>query len=88
MKYTEKIFQRLVEFHDSCYKERLIESAEVREYFLIIVQQVKKFTKPEIKKQVDDFEMKVTMAGQPTLEVGGAVGGLASGTNTLSRASI
>jgi hypothetical protein len=42
----------------------LSESAEVREYFAIIAQQAKKFTKPEIKKMVDDFELKVTTAGQ------------------------
>jgi hypothetical protein len=50
MKYTEKIFLKLLEYYETSYKERLIESADVREYFLIIVQQVKKFTKPEIKK--------------------------------------
>ena len=64
MKYTERIFQRLVEYYETSYKERLAASAEVREYFLLIVQQVKKFTKPEIKKMVDDFEMKITSAGQ------------------------
>lgn len=37
MKYTDKIFQRLLEYYESCYKERLAESAEVREYFLLIV---------------------------------------------------
>lgn len=63
MKYTEKIFLRLLEFYESCYKERLMESQEVREYFMVIVQQVKKFTKPEIKKSVDDFELKITTAG-------------------------
>lgn len=63
MKYTEKIFIRLIEYYESCYKERLASSAEVREYFLVIVQQVKKFTKPEIKKMVDDFELKITSAG-------------------------
>lgn len=40
-----------------------MESQEVREYFMVIVQQVKKFTKPEIKKSVDDFELKITTAG-------------------------
>ena len=64
MKYSEKIFLRLLEYYDSCYKERLMESKEVREYFLIIVQQVKKFTKPDIKKSVDDFELKITAADQ------------------------
>lgn len=63
MKYTERIFQKLVEYYETSYKERLAASAEVREYFLVIVQQVKKFTKPEIKKMVDDFELKVTSAG-------------------------
>jgi hypothetical protein len=37
MKYTDKIFQRLLEYYESCYKDRLAESAEVREYFLLIV---------------------------------------------------
>ena len=60
MKYTDKIFQRLLEYYETCYKERLSESAEVREYFLLIVQQVKKSTKPEIKKAADDFEMKIS----------------------------
>jgi condensin complex subunit 1 len=67
MKYTERIFQRLVDYYETSYKERLSESPEVREYFLIIVQQVKKFTKPEVKKQVDDFELKITSAGQQIL---------------------
>lgn len=52
-----------MEYYESSYKDRLAESPEVREYFLVIVQQVKKFTKPEVKKQVDDFELKVTTAG-------------------------
>jgi hypothetical protein len=64
MKYTEKIFLRLLEYYESSYKDRLAESPEMREYFLIIVQQVKKFTKPDIKKSVDEFEMKITTAGQ------------------------
>jgi hypothetical protein len=38
MKYTEKIFQRLLDYYETSYKERLSESAEVREYFLGIVQ--------------------------------------------------
>lgn len=32
---------------------------EVREYFQLIAQQAKKFTKPEVKKMVDEFEMKI-----------------------------
>lgn len=67
MKYTEKIFQRLLDYYEPAYKERLQDSAEVREYFLVIVQQVKKFTKVEIKKLVDDFELKITSAGQVIL---------------------
>jgi len=63
LKYTEKIFSKLVDYHETCYKERLVESPEVREYFALIVQQVKKFTKPEIKKIVDDFELKISTAG-------------------------
>ena len=63
MKYTEKIFVKLLEYYESSYKDRLAESGDVREYFLIIVQQVKKFTKPDIKKIVDDFELKITSAG-------------------------
>jgi hypothetical protein len=64
MKYSEKIFLRLVEYYESCYKDRLADCADMREYFLIIVQQVKKFTKPEMKRSVDEFEMKITTAGQ------------------------
>lgn len=64
MKYTERIFQKLLEYYESSYKERLAECPDVKEYFLIIVQQLKKFTKPEVKKQVDDFELKITTAGQ------------------------
>ena len=64
MKYNEKIFLKLLEYYETCYKDRLANCADMREYFLIIVQQVKKFTKPEIKRSVDDFEMKITTAGQ------------------------
>lgn len=69
-----------MEYYESCYKERLAESADVREYFLIIVQQVKKFTKPDIKKIVDDFELKITTAGQPIVHEGRT-----SGINSLTR---
>ena len=64
MKYSEKIFLKLVEYYETCYKDRLKDCADMREYFLIIVQQVKKFTKPEMKRSVDDFEMKITAAAQ------------------------
>lgn len=37
MKYSEKIFLRLVEYYESCYKDRLADCADMREYFLIIV---------------------------------------------------
>jgi hypothetical protein len=58
MKYNEKIFLKLLDYYDN-YKDRLLQSLEVKEYFLLIVQQVKKFTKPEMKKSVDDFEIKI-----------------------------
>lgn len=36
LKLTEKGFLKLLELYD-CYKERLIQSKEVKEYFLLIV---------------------------------------------------
>ncbi len=53
---------------------------------MVIVQQVKKFTKPEIKKIVDDFELKVTSSGQP-VPIGNQ-GSEKSATNSLQRTSL
>jgi len=58
IKYTEKIFMKLLEQYD-CYKERLVQSPEVKEYLSLIVLQAKKFTKPEMKVHVEDYEAKV-----------------------------
>ena len=59
MKYNDKIFHKLCDHYDN-YKERLVESQEVLEYFLLIVQNTKKmFPKPETKKLIDELEMKI-----------------------------
>ena len=58
MKYSEKLFIKLLEAYDA-YKDKLIASPEVKEYFLLIAIQAKKFTKPEMKKSVDEFELKI-----------------------------
>ena len=58
---------------------------------MVIVQQVKKFTKPDVKKQVDDFELKVSTAGQaPIPEDSGPVlkGISTSGLSSLQRPMI
>jgi len=48
LKLTEKGFLKLLELYD-CYKERLLQSGEVKEYFLQIVQASKKLMKSELK---------------------------------------
>mgnify|MGYP001626767840 FL=1 len=39
---------KLLELYD-CYKERLVQSSDVKEYFLQIVAASKKLMKPELK---------------------------------------
>ena len=43
------------------YKERLIQSAEVKDYFLVIVQNAKKLMKPDLKQSIEEFEIKVNL---------------------------
>ena len=51
---------KLLEHYD-CYKERLIQSAEVKEYFLALVLSTKRLMKPEMKAHLEDFELKVNL---------------------------
>ena len=59
LKYTDKIFMKLLENYD-CYKERLLHH-DVKEYFLLLVQQSKSLKKPEMKQFLEDFELKVNL---------------------------
>lgn len=62
VKVTEKILNKLLELYD-CYKERLLQCTEVKDYFLVVVQNSKKLlVKSELKQAIEDFEMKVNLA--------------------------
>lgn len=60
IKYSEKLFQRLFD-HFELYKDKVFQSPEVKVYLLQIIPQVKKFTKPESKSLVEEFEAKLNM---------------------------
>lgn len=60
LKYTDKIFLKLLENYD-CYKERLLQHPDVKEYFLALVQSSKKLMKPEMKSALEEFELKVNL---------------------------
>jgi hypothetical protein len=51
---------KLLEYYD-LYKERLLQSREVKEYFLIVVSNAKKFMKPEMRQSVEELELKVNL---------------------------
>lgn len=68
LKLTDKGFMKLLELYD-CYKERLIQSSDVKDYFLIIVQASKKLMKPEMKQHLEDFELKVNLDETSILEL-------------------
>lgn len=59
---------KLLELYD-CYKERLIQSADVKEYFLQLAQSSKKLMKPEMKQHLEDFELKVNLDENAMLEL-------------------
>ena len=59
---------KLLELYD-CYKERLLQSAQVKEYFLQIVTSSKKLMKPEMKQHLEDFELKVNLDENAMLEL-------------------
>lgn len=59
---------KLLELYD-CYKERLLQSAQVKEYFLTIVTASKKLLKPEMKQSLEDFELKVNLDENAMLEL-------------------
>ena len=59
---------KLLELYD-CYKERLIQSPEVKEYFLLIVVSSKKLMKPETKQHLEDFELKINLDETSMLEL-------------------
>ena len=59
---------KLLELYD-CYKERLLQSPEVKEYFLQIVTNSKKLMKPEMKQHLEDFELKVNLDENSMLEL-------------------
>jgi condensin complex subunit 1 len=48
LRMTDKLLQRLLECYDM-YKERLVQSPEVKEYFLVVVSNCKKIMRPELK---------------------------------------
>ena len=68
LKLTEKGFLKLLELYD-CYKERIIQSPDVKDYFLQIVANTKKLMKPELKLHIEDFELKVNLDENSLLEL-------------------
>lgn len=68
LKFTDKIFIKLLELYD-CYKERLIQNADVKEYFLQLVASSKKLMKPEMKAHLEDFELKVNLDENAMLQL-------------------
>lgn len=70
MKINEKGFLKLLELYD-CYKEKLIKSPEVKEYFLQIAAAAKSklISKPELKQHLEDFELKVNLDETSMLEL-------------------
>lgn len=59
---------KLLEYYD-LYKERLLQSKDVKEYFLVVVQNLKKFMKPEIRERVDELEIKINLDENAQLEL-------------------
>ena len=59
---------KLLELYD-CYKEKLIQSNDVKEYFLQVVTNSKKLMKPELKKYLEDFELKINLDENAILEL-------------------
>lgn len=59
---------KLLELYD-CYKERLLQSTDVKDYFLQIVVSSKKLMKPENKQHLEDFELKVNLDENSMLEL-------------------
>lgn len=69
LKITEKILSKLLELYDS-YKERLLQSKEVKDYFCVIVTNAKKgIVKPDMKPQIEEFELKVNLDENAQLEL-------------------
>lgn len=67
-KLNDKLFAKLHDLYD-CYKERLLQSAEVKDYFLIIVNNSKKLIKPETRQSIEEFELKVNADEKTLLEL-------------------
>mgnify|MGYP000954029273 CR=1 FL=1 len=59
---------KLLELYD-CYKERLIQREDVKEYFLQIVAASKKLMKPDLKQHLEDFELKINLDEHSILEL-------------------
>jgi len=69
LKITEKVLSKLLELYDS-YKERLLQSKEVKDYFCVIVTNAKKgIVKPDMKPQIEEFELKVNLDENAQLEL-------------------
>jgi hypothetical protein len=62
------MFPKLLEHYD-CYKERLLQSPEVKEYFLQLAAASKKLMKPEMKQYLEDFELKVNLDENAMLQL-------------------
>ena len=69
LKYSEKAFLKLLELYD-CYKERLVQSPLIKDYFMLIVAQSKKLLqRPEMKQHLEDFELKVNLDENAMIEL-------------------
>jgi len=59
---------KLLEYYDF-YKERLLQSNDVKEYFLIVVANLRKMMKPDLKPAIDEFELKISLDENAQLEL-------------------
>ena len=51
------------------YKERLLQSSEVKEYFQQVIVNLRKQMKPDMKAAIDEFELKVSLDENAQLEL-------------------
>lgn len=65
MKYTEKIFLKLIENYDG-YKDKLLSNPEVKEYFVQIGVNIRKqlVNKPDLKKFLDEYDSKINATNE------------------------
>ena len=56
IKYNEKIFMKLLEQYE-CWKERMLDCPDVKQYFNVILQNCKKLQ--NLREKIEDFDAKI-----------------------------